>query len=141
MIRGDRKIKGNVLGWDKLRVNLPGDSTYGPRMAWVSKVRVTEKGMTMVANDFVTYVDDKRVIASSPVLVRQTSHVATSRAQRLGQQDTSRKRRHVHQVENAWVGSITVVEDDNIYVTVDEEKWLRGQRIVQGLLAHFDEKS
>ena len=85
-----------VLGWDKLRVNLPGDSTYDPRMAWVFKLRVTEKGVTMVANDFVTYVDDKRVIASSPVLVRQTSHVATSRAQRLGKQDTSRKRRHVH---------------------------------------------
>ena len=140
IIRGNREKPGNVLGWDMLRLNLPGDPQYDSKKGWCQKIKILSDASLEVANDFVTYVDDVRVTGNSPRAVRCTSHVVASRTQWLGQQDASRKRRQIHQGTNAWAGSIIVVECDNIYVTVDQEKWVRGQTIVKELLSHFDGK-
>ena len=36
----------------------------------------------------------------------------------------------MHRGSNVWAGLITLVEEGNVYVTVDQEKWRRGQSIV-----------
>ena len=38
MIRGDRRVRGNVFGWKKVLLNFPGSNTYDPSMPWVYKV-------------------------------------------------------------------------------------------------------
>ena len=46
-------------------------------------------------------------------------HVGLLRAQKLGQQDASRKRRQMHQGTDSWAGFIIQTSVDGAYVTVD----------------------
>ena len=73
-------------------MNLPGQTTYNPRLSWGSKVKKTKEGEWCVANDMKTYVDDVRTTRCNKEECRRTTHVDISRAQRSGQQDAPRKR-------------------------------------------------
>ena len=57
MARGDRSEPGNTFRWDKIRLNLPGDSSYPPKITWVSKFQ----GETQE----LAFLDDYRVAAGS----------------------------------------------------------------------------
>jgi hypothetical protein len=61
VIRADRHNPGNTFQWSHLRLNLPGSKGYMPAHAWLSKQRKDDS----LASDFVCFVDNQRVTASS----------------------------------------------------------------------------
>ena len=119
-----------MLGWDQEVMNLPGQKNYNPQRPWCCKMKRLDSNRWRIDNAFTTYVDDVRTTGGSRRDVRETGHVVLSRTQWLGQQDAPRKRRALHRGTSVWAGSITLVESENIYVTVDEDKWARGKNIV-----------
>ena len=62
VVRGDRSDSYNPFRWDKIRLNLPGDPSYPPKIPWMSKVW---GGAQELAAYFTTYVDDYRVASGS----------------------------------------------------------------------------
>lgn len=89
IIRGDRWDSQNPFSWSQIRLNLPGSSSYDPRLPWVSKVR--DDGT--IATDFLTYVDDIRVGGKGENRVWQGIRKISALATYLGIQDANRKRR------------------------------------------------
>ena len=55
----------------------------------------------------------------------------------LGQQDSPKKRRQLHQGGSAWDGSIVQVKKDGVYVLVEGSKWQKAKKIIKELLSHF----
>ena len=88
MIRGDRRVRGNVFGWKKVLLNFPGSNTYDPSMPWVYKVGWDSK----IAADLYFYIDDGRPTTDTA----KDSWRATQRVCQLlgylGIQDDCRKR-------------------------------------------------
>ena len=62
VVKGNRSDPNNLFGWDKIRLNLPGNPSYSPTILNESKVWV---GAQNLAVYFTTYVDDSRVEAGS----------------------------------------------------------------------------
>jgi hypothetical protein len=54
VIFGDRRDGTNPYRWNRIRMNLPGQLDYDPRLPWVSKVR-DEDGR--IASDLFSFVD------------------------------------------------------------------------------------
>ena len=55
VLRGDRSDLENPFRWGEIRLNLPGNPNYPPRVPWISKVQGISQDM---AGYFTTYVDD-----------------------------------------------------------------------------------
>ena len=55
IIRGDPRGVGNVLGWNKVVLNMPGTSSCDLSMPWIYKQNTTTG---KIAGDITTFVDD-----------------------------------------------------------------------------------
>jgi hypothetical protein len=53
---GEPSDETNVFAWDRVKVNVPGSTTYRPGRPWISKRRVDG----LIALDIHVYVDDGR---------------------------------------------------------------------------------
>ncbi|KAL7570891.1 hypothetical protein ACA910_018952 [Epithemia clementina (nom. ined.)] len=86
---GCRLDPQNVFRWHKVILNLPGDKTYNPSLAWVRRVC---KDGTLVA-DVHPYVDDLRETAPTEQEAWKAASRMAKTAAYFGLQDAARKRR------------------------------------------------
>ena len=119
IIRGDRWDSQNPFMWSHVRLNLPGSSSYDPRLPWVSKLQEDDS----IATDFLTYVDDIRVGGKGEDRVWQGIRRISARATYLGIQDANRKVRSPATRTGAWEGSIVYVDGGYVGTHVDQLKW------------------
>ena len=77
VIRGDRLNKKNPFRWDKVVLNLPGDSIYN----------LTKSLTQRIASDLVTFVDDLRVIWGDYNECTNSMYRVTQIINYLGQQN------------------------------------------------------
>jgi hypothetical protein len=80
VIRGDRHDPSNAFQWDSTLFNLPGTKGYNPSVAWISKHRTDDS----LASNFVTFVDNLRVVAQGQVRVTEAGHTVSIKEAYLG---------------------------------------------------------
>jgi hypothetical protein len=134
-ILGDRKDRKKIFRWESVQMNLPGLSSYDPRLPWVSKIRINDGS---IAANLIIYIDDGRVTGNNEAETDEATRIATSRLQKLGIQDAPRKRRWALRRPRAWAGSIVETRDDGVFVTVSDEKWEKSQRYIGKMLMKMD---
>jgi hypothetical protein len=127
VIIGNRHSASNVFRWEHVRLNLPGSSDYDPSKPWVCKIRSDGK----VAADLHIYVDDLRITAPTEEDCWVASQRVSSILASLGIQDAARKRRYPSWTPGAWAGSVTSTSDEDVFVTVSQEKWDKTKTIVE----------
>jgi hypothetical protein len=135
--RGNPADRSNPMGYDRIRINLPGMSTYDPSFPKVMKWRIvdleTEAGE--IAGDVVTFIDEVRITGFSKENCHAVRRQFGSRIQYLGMQDAPRKFRPPSQKSaGAWTGTVFKVGSSLITKSVSQEKWERGRGIVEALL-------
>ncbi len=131
VIRGNRLAKGNPLRWDKVILNLPGDTGYDPTKPRVYKWN-SETGT--LAGSFGTYVDDIRTQNQTEDSCRNVTRRVAAGVGYLGQQDAPRKRRPPSKRPGAWSGAICFsVEGEGLYVSCSKEKWNKGKKLIEDL--------
>ena len=127
-IQGDRLDPSNPFMWDKVVMNLPGQSGYNPSLPWVFRFDSIDQKL---AAFFCTYVDDIRTGDSSKAACIRSTHVVASRVNYFSQQDAPRKRRKISQTPGAWSGTMVLVEEgDGLYVTCSQDKWDKTRAII-----------
>lgn len=136
--RGNPHNTANPLGYNCIRLNLPGMTEYDPALPKVIKWRSTDpddpKSGGKVAGDVVTFVDDVRITGFSKENCHAVHRQFASRIQYLGMQDAPRKFRPPSQAHaGAWTGTIFRIADPIISKSVSQEKWEKGKRIVDAL--------
>lgn len=136
--RGNPSRPSNPMGYDRVRLNLPGMSTYDPASPKVMKWRDGVTGDSKsghVAGDVVTFVDDVRITGFSKANCWNVYRQFASRIQFLGMQNAPRKFRPPSQVNaGAWTGTIFRIGSDRITKSVSQEKWEKGRKMVERLL-------
>ena len=130
VIRGDPTCQKNVFRWDSVRMNCPGAQDYDPSKPWVSKIRKDN----IIAADLVGYVDDLRPSGSGRAEAWAAARRTASILNHLGIQDASRKRRDSSRKPGAWAGSVVVTREDGVFVTSDEEKWIKAKAMITEVL-------
>ena len=131
--RGNPRKKGNPMGYNRVRLNLPGCEDYDPLlpkvMKWTDGFKEGEPGT--IAGDVITFVDDVRIVGHSKENCHEVHRQFTSRMQYLGMQDAPRKFRAPSQnAAGAWTGTIFRVTQDQISKSVSVEKWTKGLTIL-----------
>eukprot|EP00980_Cylindrotheca_fusiformis_P017245 scaffold5326_cov80-Cylindrotheca_fusiformis.AAC.1 len=135
---GDPKESGNPLRWDRVRLNLPGDPMFDPRLPWVYQ---WDEERESIAGSVVTFVDDGRGSGSSVEHAWQVLHRCATRFQHLGIQVAIRKVRPPAPgvTPGAWAGMIAEVNSQGVYKTVAQGKWDKARDIINRLLSELDE--
>jgi hypothetical protein len=90
VIRDDCHNPNNAFQWSHLHLNLPGSMGYTPLQSWISKRR-RDNSLT---SDFVCFVDDQRVMASTSVRIAKAGQAISTKESYLGLQDTLQKFDH-----------------------------------------------
>ena len=131
--RGNPATPGNPMGYDCVKLNLPGMKGYDPSkpkvMKWKNSQNETEEGH--VAGDVVTFVDDVRVTGYSKSNCWDVYRQLASRVQYLGMQNAPRKFRPPSQTNaGAWTGTIFRIKTDHITKSVTQEKWDKGKEMI-----------
>lgn len=135
--RGNPSKPDNPMGYDCVKLNLPGMTDYDPSypkvMKWKTGKSDSDRGH--VAGDVVTFVDDVRVTGYSKGNCWEVYRQFASRIQFLGMQNAPRKFRPPSQSNaGAWTGTIFKIGTDQITKSVSQEKWDKGRRMVAQLL-------
>ena len=127
--RGNRRLQNNPMPWDYVRLNLPGDKTYDPRLPRVFKwCGITCK----IAGDVVIFLDDQRGSGNSLENAWQVHRQYVSKQQYLGIQDAPRKTRPPSQDRcGAWAGTIVRISPERITRSVSQSKWDKGRGILK----------
>ena len=87
-----------------------------------------------MAEDFLTFIDDCRLIGSSMEHCNKVHRQFTGRVQFLGMQDAPRKFRPPSQTQaGAWTGTIFRIGKEAITKSVSQAKWDKGRGIVLAL--------
>jgi hypothetical protein len=133
--RGNRWAKDNPLRWDRIKLNLPGSSTFDPTMPRVMK---WDEQIQNIAGDVVAFVDDLRASGHSVERAWAISRQVVSRLQYLGLQDAPRKRRPPVRTPGAWAGSIFTTTDKEVFQSIDQSKWDRVKDQLKEVLEVFD---
>jgi hypothetical protein len=136
--RGNPAKPDNPMGYDRVRLNLPGMPSYDPSSRKVMKWRdgLTEMEEGHVAGDVVTFIDDVRVSGYSKANCWSVYRQFASRIQFLGMQNAPRKFRPPSQTNaGAWTGTIFKISSDLITKSVSQEKWDKGREMVERLLS------
>ncbi len=138
--RGNPRDKSNPMGYNRVRMNLPGQENYDPLlpkvMKWNDTASDNNTGIVTgaVAGDVITFVDDVCIIGHSKENCHGVHRQFTSRMQFLGMQDAPRKFRPPSQSgAGAWIGTIFRVTPDSISKSVSQEKWQKGISILTNL--------
>ena len=78
----------------------------------------------MLASDFVTFVDNLRVVAQGQARVAKAGHTISIKEAYIGVQDALRKLRAAGgtQRPGSWAGSSVCVEDDKGVVVLTSQK-------------------
>ena len=132
--RGNPRKIGNPMGYNRVRLNLPGMESYDPAFQKVMKWRDGPKGIQdgQVAGDVVTLVDDVRVTGYSKANCWDVYHQFASRVQYLRMQNAPRKFRAPSQADaGAWTGTILRIFSDHITKSVSQEKWDKGREMIE----------
>ena len=130
--RGDRSTPTNPMGYDEIRLNLPGMAEYDPTLPKVMKWSTLTN---TIAADVITFVDDGWVPGSSKENCHRAHRQFASRIQYLGMQDAPRKFRPPSQTNaGAWTGTIFKVTPSSIVKTVTTEKWNKGKILIRSLM-------
>jgi hypothetical protein len=128
-IFGRRNDSKNVFGWERMRMNLPGDKNYDPTLPWVFKAKADGS----VAPDVHVYVDDIRCSGRTEQECWRASQRVSSVLASLGLQDAARKRRLPALEGGAWAGSIVHTSNDKVVVLAPADKWDKLKRQVEWL--------
>jgi len=124
-IRGNESEIDNPLRWDKVVLNLIGNSDFNPSLPNVFK---WNKIKNRLAGEIKAYVDDLRALGWSLEHAWRIAHLIAPRLQFLGIQDAPRKRRID---QGPWAGSIYVSNQEGIKKTVSAEKWIKAKQYIQ----------
>ena len=137
--RGNPATLNNPMGFDRIRLNLPGSTTYDPGLPKV--IKWNDKA-NAVAGDVITFVDDVRITGYSKANCHGVRRQFASRIQFLGMQDAPRKFRPPSQIQaGAWTGTIFRVGPDTISKAVSVDKWAKGKAILSLLKASCEASS
>ena len=128
LIQGDRRSLGNPLRWDSIKLNLPGDENYDPRMPWVYR---WDEVNARMASHFCCNIDDIRGMGDSEHVCREATRQVASWVNYLGQQDVPQKRRPPSKVPGTWAGAMCLAKEDSLYVRCSQKKWDKVHAIVQ----------
>ena len=134
--RGNPSDKSNPMGYDRIRLNLPGMPEYDPAFPKVMKWQDMDSDAATghIAGDVVTFIDDVRITGWSKENCHAVRRQFASRIQFLGMQDAPRKFRPPSQTSaGAWTGTVFKVGHTLITKSVAQEKWDKGRRIVKEL--------
>lgn len=134
MIRGARLETSNPFRWNKVLINLPGQSDYNP-----TKPRVCKLWNDKIAADISSYVDDVRPTGSSEIECKRACSRIAQILQYLGQQNAARKYRPPSKRPGPWCGSFVAVKDGSVWVYVSQEKWNKAKLFVTKLLEALQE--
>ena len=140
--RGNPANEANPMGYDRIRINLPGMAEYDPAFPKVMKWRdgVSGSGNGEIAGDVVTFIDDVRITGYSKENCHAVRRQFAGRIQYLGMQDAPRKFRPPSQMSaGAWTGTVFKVGASLITKSVSQEKWEKGKRIVEDLARTVNE--
>ncbi|KAI2498994.1 hypothetical protein MHU86_15498 [Fragilaria crotonensis] len=130
--RGNPARSENPMGYDCIRLNLPGMHSFDPLLPKVMKWRTA---LGVVAGDVLTFVDDVRITGYSKENCHEVHHQFASRIQYLGMQDAPRKFRPPSQLQaGAWTGTIFKISPTTISKSVSQEKWEKGKAMIAQLL-------
>jgi len=132
VVRGDPEDKCNSFGYDRIRINLPGDPKYNPSLPWLCKMNEDRE-----ACDVVEYMDDVRPFGEGEEAVRKAGKRASQVVQHLGQQSADRKYRPPSQEPGPWCGSFLRIYNGSVWVYVSKDKWLKGKAFIDRWLAEL----
>lgn len=127
IIHGNQWDPRNPFRWNKVHLNLPGQTDYTPTLPRLYKVRDDNK----MANELEAYVDDIRPTGSSELECQSASSRVAQITQYLGQQDAPRKCRPPSKVPGPWCGAFVASYEGSVWVYVSQEKWDKAKRIVR----------
>ena len=118
------------MGYDRVRINLPGMPDYDPAFPKIMKWRedALGAGVGEVAGDVVTFIDDVRITGHSKANCHAVRRQFAARIQYLGMQDAPRKFRlpsQMNATSRAWTGTVFKVGSRPITKSVAQEKWKR----------------
>ena len=117
------------MRWDCVRLNLPGDKAFDPRLPRVFKWCLKA---CKIAGDVVIFLDDERGSGHSLENAWQVHRQYVSKQQYLGIQDAPRKTRPPSQdLCGAWAGTIIRVSPERITRSVSQAKWDKGRDILR----------
>ena len=129
IVIGNPKDPSNPFRWDRVILNLPGDSNYNPGMPRVYKWNAMANA---IACDCKFFCDDFRVIGPNEDLTQKATHKLETTMAYLGIQDATRKRRKVTKRPGEWTGSILLTVDEvGLFATVSQLKWDRAKTIIK----------
>ena len=111
----------NPLRWDKVILNLIGNTNFDPAYPNVYK---WDSHNNRIAGDLIAFIDDLRAIGHTLEAAWAIARWVASKLEFLGIQDAARKRR----IDNGpWAGGKYGTANQEITKTVTEEKWLKGK--------------
>ena len=90
-MKGDHLEETNPFNWTQVVLNLPGNTTYDPKLPWI--YRITKTGE--IAADLFTYVDDQRCTGATQSICWCALQKVASCMSYLGLQTAARKSREV----------------------------------------------
>lgn len=128
VVRGKDDEEDNVLGWQKVVLNIIGTKDFNPTLPNVFKWNTFKN---RPAGDLRSYVDDLRVLGFDLEEAWMIARVVASRLQYLGIQDAPRKRRA--NSDGPWAGTIFNTTDSKITRTVSQDKWNKAKGMIAGL--------
>lgn len=140
IVRGDRSDPNSPFRWDKVEVNLPGSPDYDPTKSWVSRYRLVDGKVYVLANDSVGFVDDDRALGNgrTPSEAEDQCWAVLTRAAKvrsyLGMQDAARKRRPPMVNAGAWAGTVFRRTPHGLGKAVTQEKWTKHKAILSELV-------
>jgi hypothetical protein len=117
--QGEAADQDNVVCWERVELNLPGNPVYLPVRPRVSKRR---KDGTLAA-DLVSYVDDIYPTGPTEEEAREASQVMAKELAHRGIRDVARKRQDISQTPGAWAGSVVHTTDSSVTIMVEQTKW------------------
>ena len=120
------------MRWDKVILNLPGDSSFDPTKPRVMK---WDDFLMRIAADILSFVDDLRASGFTAEEAWQVARQVASRLQYLGIQDAPRKRRPPSLSPGAWAGGVFSTKDQKVTKSVMQEKWDKGKRLIDELIS------
>jgi hypothetical protein len=126
--RGRPEDPNSPMKWDHVHLNMPGDAAYDPRLVRVHKIDAVHDRVT---GDVIVFVDDVRTTGQTAELAWAVARRIGSRAQYLGTQDASRKRRPPSKSPGAWAGRVFSTANGVISKSVAPAKWRRAKEIIE----------
>ncbi|KAL7564858.1 hypothetical protein ACA910_001603 [Epithemia clementina (nom. ined.)] len=116
---GNRRDASNVFRWDRVVLNLPGNTNYNSTLPWVYRVR-QDGGL---AADVHPYMGNMRETGPTKEDAWKAASKIAKAAAYFGLQDAARKRRPQSQTLGAWAGAIIESTESGVFKLVLQDQW------------------